>query len=65
MIPGSPPDFNTVIDLALGNALIAGAGFDSWTYRVGFDISLPLFSPFTKALDMEKSRNLNRLQFIF
>lgn len=63
MIPGSPPDYNTVIDLALGNALIAGAGFDSWTYRVGFDISLPLFSPFAKTLDVYKSSNLNRYKY--
>lgn len=45
MIAGSPPEFNTVIDLNTGRALIAGAGFDSWTYRTSFDISLPLYSP--------------------
>lgn len=60
MLPGSPPDFNTVIDLALGNALIAGAGFDSWTYRVGFDVSLPVFSPFAVTLDSEKSSTQDR-----
>uniref|UniRef100_A0A0V0GAA6 Exostosin-2 n=1 Tax=Triatoma dimidiata TaxID=72491 RepID=A0A0V0GAA6_TRIDM len=45
MIPGVPPDYSTIVDLALGNALVAGAGFDSWTYRIGFDVSLPVFSP--------------------
>lgn len=29
----------------IGNALIAGAGFSSWTYRNGFDISIPFYSP--------------------
>ncbi|KAL1131710.1 hypothetical protein AAG570_011323 [Ranatra chinensis] len=50
MVPGSAPDYNTVVDLALGNAMVAGAGFNSWTYRVGFDISLPVFSPFASAI---------------
>lgn len=50
MIPGSAPEYNTVVDLALGNAIVAGAGFDSWSYRVGFDISLPVFSPVASTL---------------
>lgn len=57
MIPGSPSDYSTVVDLALGNALIAGAGFDTWTYRVGFDISLPIYSPFAPMSDQKKSSN--------
>ncbi|KAG8263793.1 Exostosin-2 [Homalodisca vitripennis] len=60
MLPGSSPDYNTVVDLALGNALIAGAGFDSWTYRVGFDVSLPVYSPYATTLDTGKSANPNR-----
>lgn len=44
MVPGSAPDYSTVVDLALGSAMVAGAGFDTWTYRIGFDISLPVFS---------------------
>lgn len=51
MIPGVSPDYSTVVELALGNALVAGAGFDTWTYRVGFDVSLPVFSPFAAELD--------------
>ncbi|XP_066901617.1 exostosin-2 [Halyomorpha halys] len=50
MIPGSAPEYNTVVDLALGNAIVAGAGFDSWSYRIGFDISLPVFSPVASTL---------------
>lgn len=44
MVPGSDPDYNNVIDLQTARALIAGAGFDSWTYRTSFDVSLPFFS---------------------
>ncbi|XP_077293542.1 exostosin glycosyltransferase sotv [Arctopsyche grandis] len=44
MVPGTNPDYNTVIDLHTGRALIAGAGFNSWTYRTSFDVSLPFFS---------------------
>ena len=47
MISGGYPEFNTRIDVNVGNALIAGAGFDSWTYRQTFDISIPFFSVFS------------------
>ncbi|XP_012254638.2 exostosin-2 [Athalia rosae] len=45
MVPGSVPDYNTLIDVPVGKAMIAGAGFSSLTYREGFDISLPVYSP--------------------
>lgn len=45
MVPGSAPDFSSVVELALGKAILAGAGFDSWSYQPGFDVSIPLFSP--------------------
>lgn len=45
MVPGSVPDYNTVIDVPVGKAMIAGAGMSSLTYRSGFDISLPVYSP--------------------
>ncbi|XP_046616513.1 exostosin-2 [Neodiprion virginianus] len=45
MIPGSVPDYNTVIDIPVSKAMIAGAGFSSLTYRAGFDVSLPVYSP--------------------
>lgn len=60
MIPGVSPDYSTVVELALGNALIAGAGFDSWTYRVGFDVSLPVFSPIASTLNPNLSQNKSR-----
>ncbi|XP_076297502.1 exostosin glycosyltransferase sotv isoform X2 [Lasioglossum baleicum] len=41
MVPGSVPDYNTIIDVPIGKAMIAGAGMSSLSYRPGFDISLP------------------------
>lgn len=45
MLPGEPPDYNTATDVNTADALIAGAGFDSQTYRYGFDFSIPFYSP--------------------
>lgn len=45
MVPGSAPDFNTIIDVHTDRALIAGSGFDTWTYRSGFDLSIPFYNP--------------------
>ncbi|XP_043256356.1 exostosin-2 [Colletes gigas] len=44
MVPGSVPDYNTIIDVPIGKAMIAGAGMSSLTYRFGFDVSLPVYS---------------------
>lgn len=44
MLAGSAPSYNTVVDLSTGKSMIAGSGFDTWTFRYGFDISLPLYS---------------------
>lgn len=44
-LPGSYPMFNTVIDTNTDHAIIVGGGFDSWTYRPGFDVSIPVWSP--------------------
>ncbi|CAB3371155.1 Hypothetical predicted protein [Cloeon dipterum] len=55
MVPGAAPDYNTVVELALGRAIVAGAGFDTWTYQPGFDISIPLFSPFALPLPVDVS----------
>ncbi|KAJ9582478.1 hypothetical protein L9F63_003171, partial [Diploptera punctata] len=53
MIPGAVPDYNTVVELALGHAIVAGAGFSSWTYRLGFDVSLPVYSPVVTQLSSD------------
>lgn len=57
MIAGASPDFFPVLELNLGNALIAGADFDSYTYRAGFDISIPIYSPVTKSAEITKIHN--------
>lgn len=44
LLPGSAPNYNTVVDLNTGKAIVAGAGFDTWTFRYGFDISMPIYS---------------------
>lgn len=45
MIAGEAPDFSPVIQVNTGRAMIAGADFDTYTYRTGFDVLLPLYSP--------------------
>lgn len=45
MLPGEPPEYSTVTDVNTADALIAGAGFDTQTYRFGFDFSIPFYSP--------------------
>ncbi|XP_054159212.1 exostosin-2-like [Oppia nitens] len=47
MISGSFPDYNKRIEVNLGDSLIAGAGFDTWTYRQEFDVSIPFYSLFS------------------
>lgn len=48
MIAGSAPDFSTVVELDLGKAMVAGADFDIDSFRVKFDIPVPVFSPIVK-----------------
>lgn len=43
-VPGAAPNFNRVLDVPVDKSIIAAAEFDSWTYRQGFDVSIPLFS---------------------
>lgn len=45
MIAGEAPNFSNVLELSTGMAMIAGADFDTYSYRVGYDISIPLYSP--------------------
>lgn len=51
MVPGTAPDYKTVVDLSFGKAMVAGAGFDSWTYRSSFDISIAIYSDLAVLLD--------------
>lgn len=45
MVPGVAPDFNTSLDVQTDLAMVAGSGFDTWSYRPGFDLSIPFFNP--------------------
>lgn len=45
MLPGTMPDYNTVLDVQRGRAILAGGGFNTWTYRPGYDVSIPVFNP--------------------
>lgn len=60
MVPGIAPDYNTIIDVNTDRALIAGAGFDTWTYRSGFDLSIPFYNPILANFKVEEN-NYNRL----
>ncbi|XP_050441609.1 exostosin-2 isoform X2 [Adelges cooleyi] len=44
MVPGAAPNYKTIVDLSIGKAMVAGAGFDTWTYRTSFDISIGIYS---------------------
>ncbi|KAG8438370.1 hypothetical protein GDO86_008885 [Hymenochirus boettgeri] len=44
MIPGGPPDYNTALDVPRDRAMLAGGGFSTWTYRQGYDVSIPVYS---------------------
>lgn len=58
MVSGAPPDYSTVVELELGQSMVAGAGLSSWTYRQSFDLSLPIYSPLSGLLDDSNSRPL-------
>lgn len=57
MLSGGAPDFSTVLELNLGNALIAAAGLTTYTFRQRYDISLPVFSPLAKLGEIKRIHN--------
>ncbi|KAL5009577.1 hypothetical protein ScPMuIL_011882 [Solemya velum] len=46
MLPGTAPDYSTVLEVGTGKALIAGGGFSTWSFRKNFDFSIPVYNPF-------------------
>ncbi|XP_073434670.1 exostosin-2 isoform X2 [Dendrobates tinctorius] len=48
MLPGGPPDYNTALDVPRDRAVLAGGGFSTWTYRQGYDVSIPVYSPLSE-----------------
>lgn len=61
MLPGFTSNYNTALDLNTGKAIIAGAGFDTWTFRHGFDISIPVHSPIAEKIDNSQPAQKNYL----
>lgn len=51
MLPGSAPNYNSVVDLNTSRAIIAGAGFNTWTFRYNFDVSIPVYSAVAEKID--------------
>lgn len=45
MLPGTVPNYSTVLEVPRGKAIVAGGGFSTWSYRRGFDISIPIYNP--------------------
>ncbi|KAH7939737.1 hypothetical protein HPB52_016743 [Rhipicephalus sanguineus] len=45
MLPGVLPSYETSLEVNTGQAMVAGGGFDSWTFRRSHDISIPVFNP--------------------
>lgn len=59
MLPGMAPNYNAVITLNTGKAIIAGAGFNTWTFRHGFDISIPVYSETASRIDSSQPKQKN------
>lgn len=45
MLPGTSPSYATYLEVNTGQAMVAGGGFDSWTFRRSHDVSIPVFNP--------------------
>lgn len=54
MLPGTLPNYSTVLEVPRGNSLLAGGGFSSLTYRREFDVSIPVFNPLLADTDLEQ-----------
>ncbi|KAF7287989.1 hypothetical protein GWI33_000049 [Rhynchophorus ferrugineus] len=59
LVAGRAPNYLPVVQLDVGNAMLAGADFDSHTFRYNYDIALPLYSPVAK-LGQVQNTNFRR-----
>lgn len=46
--PSSPPP----LQFSALRALLAGGGFSTWTYRQGYDVSIPVYSPLSAEVQL-------------
>ena len=58
MLPGNPPDYNSSLDIATDKAIMAGGGFATWSFRPGYDISIPVYNAFTKKKGHSSTKRL-------
>ena len=58
MMSGIAPDYNTTLDISRGKSMLAGGGFNLLTYRVGFDVSIPVFNSLLKNLQISPKSHL-------
>uniref|UniRef100_A0AAY5K4C9 Exostosin-2 n=1 Tax=Esox lucius TaxID=8010 RepID=A0AAY5K4C9_ESOLU len=56
MLPGGPPDYSTALDVPRDRALLAGGGFSTWTYRQGYDVSIPVYSPLSADVELPEKQ---------
>ena len=60
MLPGTSPDYSTTLDVACDKAVIAGGGFSHWTYRSGFDVSIPVYSALARNAKLNKETGIRK-----
>lgn len=60
MLPGTSPSYATHLEVNTGQALVAGGGFDSWTFRRSHDVSIPVFNPARHEVDPSLARRSDR-----
>jgi glucuronyl/N-acetylglucosaminyl transferase EXT2 len=59
MLPGKAPNYDSVVKLDTGKAIIAGGGFDTWSFRYGFDVSIPVYSHIAEKIDNSQPKQKN------
>lgn len=64
MLPGSSPDYSTVLEVDTGKAVLAGGGFSTWSYRKTFDVSIPVFNPLITPKNMPTKSYLERRKYL-
>lgn len=52
MLPGTAPDYTNYLGVNTANAMVAGGGFSSITYRRTFDVTIPVYNPFLEDVEL-------------